>query len=35
VRIESGQREMRPHEAKPREFARREIDDLAKQLAGQ
>ena len=35
VRIQPGKRETRSCDAKPRKFARGEIDDVAKQIAGQ
>jgi len=35
MRIQSGERETRPCNAKPRKFARGENDDVAEQIAGQ
>jgi len=35
VRIQSGKRKTRPRDAKTREFARGEVDDVAEQVAGQ
>jgi hypothetical protein len=35
VRVQPGEREARPRDAKPRKFARGEIDDVVEQISGQ